>query len=58
MGKDNDLIMIEKLISKAGTRIDVYSEQIEHLEDLKHSEYRRLNSLLKELKEKTGGENK
>ncbi len=55
MRKDLDVITIEKLIQKAGTRIDVYSEQIEQLEDLKRSEYRKLNGLLKEFNEKTGG---
>lgn len=55
MRKDKDVITIEKLIQKASTRIDVYSEQIEQLEELKHSEYRSLNGLLKELNKKTGG---
>lgn len=52
MRKDTDVIIIEKLVQKSGTRIDVYSEQIEQLENLNHKEYRKLNGLLKELKEK------
>lgn len=55
MREDNDVKLIRRFLIKIDAQLDVYSQEIERLENKKQKLHRKQNGLLKELNEKTGG---
>jgi len=52
MRKDRDVILIEKFIMQAQTKIMVYAGQVDELKRLMNIEHQKLDGLLKDYREK------